>query len=118
MNPAHIIRNSNTDHPRSQITEASIHYLASYYNMSTFYYETAQYPEGNSYLLEVNPNYVDRDDSKGLNSVDARWIDTESGIFIDISAVRYSLAHPDGDGMLSTKDGQEFMVKLSPLVKF
>ncbi|PSR79800.1 LicD family-domain-containing protein [Coniella lustricola] len=94
-----------------QITEASIHYLASYYNMSSFYYETAEYPDGNNYLLEINPNYVDREDAKGLNSVDARWIDTDTGMFIDIFAVRYDLANPAGEGMLYTKDGQEFLVR-------
>lgn len=112
-----MVKRTDADRSRSQITEASIHYLASYYNMSTFYYETTQYPEGNNYLLEINPNYVDRDDSSGLNSVDARWIDTETGMFIDISAVRYSLAHSDVDGMLSTKNGQRFMVNLSLFVK-
>lgn len=91
-----------------QVTEASIHYLAAYYNMTTFFYKTPRFPEGRDYLLEVNPHYMNRDQTDKLNVIDARWIDMESGMFIDITSVRYNLTDPAGEGMLSSKDGHEF----------
>lgn len=94
----------------SQVSEASIHYLAAYYNMSTFFYKTPRIPEGRDYLLEVNPHYINREQTDKLNVIDARWIDMESGMFIDITSVRYNLTHPAGEGVLSVKDGHEFRV--------
>lgn len=91
-----------------------MHMLASYYNMSTFHYKTLRLPEGRDYLLEVNPNYVNREQTDKLNVIDARWIDTESGLFIDITTVRYNLTHPAGEGILSCKDGHEFRVGILP----
>ncbi|KAF3764470.1 hypothetical protein M406DRAFT_29237, partial [Cryphonectria parasitica EP155] len=91
-----------------QVTEESMHYLASYYNMSTFHYKTSRMPYGKYYMLEVNPNYINREQTDTSNVIDARWIDTDSGMFIDITTVRYNLTHPAGEGILSCKDGHEF----------
>lgn len=93
-----------------QVTESSMYYLAAYYNMSVFHYRTPRIPEGRDYLLEVNPNYKNRERTDVLNVIDARWIDTESGLFIDITTARYNLTHPAGKGMLSCKDGHEYRV--------
>ncbi|KIM95805.1 hypothetical protein OIDMADRAFT_59583 [Oidiodendron maius Zn] len=92
-----------------QISEASMHYLASYYNMSIFHYKTLRIPEGRDYLLEINPNYVNRDQTDELNQIDARWIDTSTGLFIDITAASYDPTHPAGMGILSCKDGHEYL---------
>ncbi len=62
-----------------QVSEASMFYLAAYYNMSVFHYMTPRIPEGRDYMLEVNPNYKNREQTDKLNVIDARWIDTESG---------------------------------------
>lgn len=88
-----------------------MHYLAAYYNMSTFYYKTLLSPDGREYLLEVNPHYINREQTDRLNIIDARWIDMDSGMFIDITTARYNLTHPAGKGMLSCKDGHEFRVR-------
>lgn len=93
-----------------QVSEASMHYLASYYNMSVFYYKTPRIPEGRDYMLEVNPHYVNREQTDKLNVIDARWVDTTSGLFIDITTARYNYTHPAGEGMLSCKDGHEYRV--------
>ena len=61
-------------------------------------------------MLEVNPHYVNREQSDNLNVIDARWIDTTSGLFIDITTARYNYTHPAGEGMLSCKDGHEYRV--------
>ncbi len=61
-------------------------------------------------MLEINPRYLIRDQSDRLNVIDARWIDTQSGLFIDITTVRMNLTHPAGPGILSCKDGHEYRV--------
>lgn len=43
--------------------------------------------EGKKYLLEVNPHYTDFSTSDKHNVIDARWIDTATGLFIDITTV-------------------------------
>jgi len=93
-----------------QVSEASIHFLASYYNMSVFHYQTPRVPKGRDYMLEVNPHYVIRDQSDTMNAIDARWIDMESGLFIDITTARYNYTHPMGEGVLSCKGGHEYRV--------
>jgi len=91
-----------------QVSESSMHYLASYYNMTVFHYKTPRIPEGRDYMLEVNPHYINREQSDRLNVIDARWTDTTSGLFIDITTARYNYTHPAGEGMLSCKDGHEY----------
>ena len=93
-----------------QVSEGGIFYLAAYYNMTTWYFKYSKIPEGRTFLLEVNPNYEYREESDTLNTIDARWIDTETGLFIDITTARYNLTHPAGPGMLSCKDGHEYRV--------
>jgi hypothetical protein len=61
-------------------------------------------------MLEINPNYKVRDQSDTLNVIDARWVDTDSGLFIDITTVHKNLTHPAGPGILSCKDGHEYRV--------
>ncbi|EPE10074.1 mannosylphosphorylation protein [Ophiostoma piceae UAMH 11346] len=91
-----------------QVMEPSMYYLAAYYNMSVFHYKTPRIPEGRDYLLEINPHYHNREQTDLLNAIDARWIDTVTGLFIDITTARYNLSHPAGAGMLSCKDGHEY----------
>jgi len=91
-----------------QITEPSIEYLALYYNMSVFHYRTPRIPEGRDYMLEINPNYKIRDRSDRLNMIDARYIDTASGLFIDITVVRYNESPSAGPDVLVCKDNHVY----------
>ncbi|KAF3039750.1 hypothetical protein E8E12_007284 [Didymella heteroderae] len=43
--------------------------------------------EGKKYLLEVNPHFVDSSTGDTHNRIDARWIDTSTGLFIDVTTV-------------------------------
>jgi hypothetical protein len=85
-------------------------FLASYYNMTVFHYRSPRIPDGRDYMLEVNPNYKVREQSDNLNVIDARWTDTVSGLFIDITTVRKNYSHPAGADILSCKDGHEYKV--------
>ncbi|MCJ1273032.1 hypothetical protein MMC21_000821 [Puttea exsequens] len=56
------------------------------------------------YLLEVNPKYTDPSYEDYLNVIDARWIDIDTGLFIDITAVRPHYEKPD---VICSKDKHE-----------
>jgi phosphorylcholine metabolism protein LicD len=71
-----------------QMSEGSMHYLAKYYNMTMHHFRLPGLDHGRDYLLEVNPHYVNGSTTDRLNVIDARWIDTESGLFIDITTLR------------------------------
>jgi len=44
--------------------------------------------QGRDYMLEINPNWVNPSVLDHYNMIDARWIDTETGLFIDITTLR------------------------------
>lgn len=94
-----------------RVAEPSIFFLAASYNMSTFSVKNRETRKRRSYLLELSPHAKDPEHAKHLHVADARWIDTETGLSIDVYAVRYALGHPKGEGMLSCNDGSELMVR-------
>ena len=63
-------------------------------------------------MLEVNPKYTDPSYDDTLNVIDARWIDIETGLFIDITAVR---PHLTKKGIMCSKDQHEEKVSFSLL---
>ncbi|KAK5992422.1 Protein MNN4-like protein [Cladobotryum mycophilum] len=91
-----------------QITEADMYFLAAYHNMTVHYYKYGNMEQGRYFQLEINPYFKHRDQDDRLNVIDARWIDMESGLFIDITAARYSLDHEEGEGILYDKFGHEY----------
>jgi hypothetical protein len=93
-----------------QVSEADMYFLAAYYNMTTYYYRYKNIPNGRTFLLEINPHFEHRGQDDMQNYIDARWIDTESGLFIDITAARYYLNHPQGEGVLYDKHKHEYRV--------
>jgi hypothetical protein len=93
-----------------QVTEESMYFLAAYYNMTVYHFATPRIPEGRDYLLEINPHYTNGETTDTLNVIDARWLDTTTGLFIDITTVRKNPKHPNGPEMLSCKDKHEYEV--------
>lgn len=88
------------------MSERSMHHLALYYNMSVHHYRLSGSEEdGRDYLLEVNPHYAN-DSLDNSNKIDARWIDTDTGLFIDITTLRRNrTAEALGDeGAMMVKD--------------
>ncbi|KAL1985616.1 hypothetical protein VTN96DRAFT_7596 [Rasamsonia emersonii] len=94
-----------------QISEATIHFLAEYYNMTEHHFKLPGVPGGRTYLLEINPHYTVRTTLDNLNVIDARWIDTSSGLFIDITTVRADDAARSRGimGALMCKDGHHYL---------
>ncbi|CAM1504598.1 Fc.00g021890.m01.CDS01 [Cosmosporella sp. VM-42] len=91
-----------------QVTEADMYYLAAYHNMTMYYYKYGDMKEGRFFLLDINPHFKHRDQDDMLNFIDARWIDMDTGLFIDITAARYNPDHEAGEGMMYDKHGHEY----------
>lgn len=72
-----VLRNVSHTPADMQVDAATIHKMAQKNN--TIYQ--------NRYLLDVNPNYAYRKMSDTNNVIDARFIDTQTGCFIDVTVV-------------------------------
>lgn len=92
------------------VSEKSIHHLADYYNMTVHHYTLPGLDAKRDYLLEVNPHYANGTLDR-LNMIDARWIDTDTGLFIDITTLRPNLtAQALGqEGAMMVKDKHHYM---------
>lgn len=65
-----------------------LHYLAQYYNQSLILEDPR---EGNGrFLLDVTSSITIRTVANGLNNIDARFVDIDSGIYIDITGLSVS----------------------------
>lgn len=93
------------------MSESTIAFLAKYYNMTEYHYLLPGIPKGRTYLLEINPHFVIRDQADRLNVIDARWIDTSNGLFIDISTIRPDHEKRDQGviGALMVKDKHHYL---------
>ncbi|KAF2859010.1 hypothetical protein K470DRAFT_282923 [Piedraia hortae CBS 480.64] len=91
------------------ISEKSIHHLADYYNMTVHHFWMPTLNKGCDYLLEVNPHFAIEAADKD-NKIDARWIDTDSGLFIDITSIRRNSTadHIDDQGLMVAKDTHQY----------
>lgn len=73
-----------------QVSASTLQYLGKNMNMTTHKY-TGIGENGTEinreYLLDINPNSVERERGLGLNVIDARWIDIRNGLFIDITGL-------------------------------
>ena len=110
--PAHCVQilpwDSDVD---VQMTIDTMSFLFNYYQLYVFHYNFPDQPEGKNYMLEINPNYLISDRWDYLNGIDARWIDMETGIFIDITAVRVNETVPTGSkNDLYCKDRHKYNV--------
>ncbi|KMU74179.1 hypothetical protein CISG_10277 [Coccidioides immitis RMSCC 3703] len=93
-----------------QVSETTMYFLAQYYNMTEHHFNVPGTSAGRKFLLEINPNFVIRSPEDTLNVIDARWIDTSSGLFIDITCVRkdYDARKKGQKGALMTKDRHKY----------
>ncbi|RDL38222.1 uncharacterized protein BP5553_02562 [Venustampulla echinocandica] len=74
----------------TQVSGSTLTWLGQNMNM-TFHNYTVLNEDGTEevrqYLLDVNPNAVERVRGNGHNVIDARWIDVRNGLFIDITGL-------------------------------
>lgn len=96
-----------------QVSETTIAFLAKYYNMTEYHFSLPDIETGRNYLLEINPHYTIRGTEDKFNVIDGRWIDTDTGLFIDISTVRknYTAIAEGISGALMCKDKHHYLVR-------
>ncbi|QPC63392.1 hypothetical protein HYE67_005623 [Fusarium culmorum] len=93
------------------VTEADMYLLSTYYNMTIYYYQYDGCPGGCFFQLEINPAFKHRGRDDWMNVIDARWVDMQTGLFIDITAARYDPGHQMGEGVMYDKHDHEFKDK-------
>ncbi|KAK6460944.1 regulator of cell wall mannosyl phosphorylation [Scheffersomyces coipomensis] len=87
-----------------QMTLESLYVLARNFNQ-TLVVDLTDDPDNlnnamGSYLVDVSSNFFSRDNGNGLNTIDARFIDTNTGFYVDITA----LGLTNASQCLSSKD--------------
>ncbi len=102
-----------------QVSEKAMYFLSKYYNMTEYHFTLPGVWGGRTYLLEINPHFIVQTPDDFLNVIDARWIDTSSGLFIDIASVRKDYEEPEKDqpGTLICKDGHRYLVRHQPQIE-
>lgn len=85
----------------AQLSEPSLEKLSSFHNM------TVHNTQGADYLLEVNPNWSNADPGDVSNKIDARWIDMDSGLYVDITVLRHDINGMKGS--MICKDSHHYM---------
>ena len=102
----------------TQVSGATLSWLGQNLNMTIHSYNSTD-SDGTEmhreYLLDVNPNIVERVRGDGMNVIDARWIDVRNGLFIDITGL--SETSPDTQpGIWSCKNNHRYRTRyLYPL---
>ncbi|KAF2840998.1 hypothetical protein M501DRAFT_1010159 [Patellaria atrata CBS 101060] len=93
-----------------QMSLTSMEYMASYYNMTIHHYHFPGEEKPRDYMIEVNPHYTNGSLTDRHNVIDARWIDINTGMFIDIAALRQDVeADPTGElGKMRCKDRHRY----------
>ena len=67
------------------------------------------------YLLDVNPHFTERANGDGMNVIDARWINMDNGLYIDITGLS-KLDNEEHPGVVSCKNFHDYRVEdLYPL---
>ncbi|KAI4223152.1 MAG: hypothetical protein LQ349_007481 [Xanthoria aureola] len=78
----------------TQVSGSTLKYLGDRWNGTHYDYVSPDDPPvKRTYLLDVNPASIERERGNGNNIIDARWIDTSNGLYIDITGL--SETHPD-----------------------
>ncbi|KAK5289522.1 mannosyltransferase [Exophiala xenobiotica] len=82
------------------------------HNMSEYHHPVAGEERPRVYLLDINPHYTIASTRDVANKIDARWIDTTNGKYVDITAVHVSPGKsehiPFDQGVFFCKDGHRY----------
>ncbi|KAH9838181.1 putative mannosylphosphorylation protein [Teratosphaeria destructans] len=91
------------------VSEKSMRYLADHYNMTVHRYRLPGIDAARDYMFEMNSHCLN-DSIDKVNMIDARWIDTDTGLYIDITTLRRNhTAEALGDlGAMMVKDGHHY----------
>ncbi|KAF4314615.1 mannosylphosphate transferase [Botryosphaeria dothidea] len=92
----------------TQVADRTLAFLAHNHNRTRVHYRSA---DGSgverTYLLDINPHSEERVRGDGMNIIDARWIDTSNGLYIDITGL--SETDPEGNpGIWACKNNHRY----------
>lgn len=76
----------------TQVADGTLQHIGRVHNQTKYPYVSYDGTVQREYLLDVNPWIWERERGDGANIIDARWIDTRNGLFIDITGL--SETHP------------------------
>lgn len=71
----------------AQVTGHTLKLLGERHNMTYHKYHDTEYDTARTYVLDINPWSWERVRGDGANIIDARFIDTSSGLFLDITGL-------------------------------
>ncbi|KAK9467217.1 LicD family-domain-containing protein [Lipomyces arxii] len=82
--------------------------MNSKFNNTLFDYETAE-GEKRSYYININPFFLYRSRSNGQNLIDGRFVDTQTGLYIDMTSLAEAdpIRHPN---IISCKNNHKYLV--------
>ncbi len=94
----------------TQVSGTTLMYMAEKYNRTTHDYISEDKKFRRTYLLDINPWSKQRDHGDGANIIDARWIDTTNGLYIDITGL--SEVYPEQKpGIWSCKNFHDYRIR-------
>ncbi|PKS06895.1 hypothetical protein jhhlp_005490 [Lomentospora prolificans] len=73
-----------------QMSTDTLRFLGNEYNRTEHtysYVDNKGVTQNKTYLLDINPHHIDIDRGDGQNIIDARWIDMDNGMFVDITGL-------------------------------
>jgi len=94
----------------TQVSGATLRYMGLHHNVTLYDYVAADdLTYQRTYLLDVNPAIDERGRENGNNIIDARFVDTITGLYIDITDL--SETHPeDQPGIWSCKNNHRYLI--------
>jgi hypothetical protein len=96
------------------MSEAVLFRMADQFNYTFHKYTTTVGGDRQSittiYLLDINPHFTERENGDGMNIIDARWINMENGLYIDITGLS-ELDPEEHPGVVSCKNFHDYKVE-------
>ena len=93
----------------TQVSEATLTYMINHLNQTIFHYISRDDKVERKYVLDVNTYATERQPGLGMNIIDARWIDVQNGLYIDITGL--SELQPDSEpGVVSCKNNHRYNI--------
>ncbi|KAL9618100.1 MAG: hypothetical protein Q9160_007170 [Pyrenula sp. 1 TL-2023] len=93
-----------------QVSYPTVRYMGDNLNMTKHKYTSPDGTVHREYLLDINPHSVEIDRGDGTNIIDARWIDTRNGLYVDITALSEK-SPSSAPGVWSCKNDHKYKTK-------
>lgn len=89
-----------------QVTDTTLFELGRRFNQTYQKFHSAELDITRTYLVDVNPWIWERNRGDGDNIIDARFIDTSNGLFLDITGL--SANNPDRTNVIECKNEHRY----------